>query len=212
MVIIAGTGRCGTSVLAQFYANMGFNIGRGSWDEDARGGLEDPLTGYMLAYHYWNDFIDEGKLMYSLSKMRFDVVKDPRFLDKPTIVKYLKLHFKDKLKVIILLRDMRAVVASRRHMSRLPNVRLLTTHNEQEAESAVFDVRNLYQQYYNFVMEMITWDVDFVELVYPDFLTNYKHIYQVSKGFGLEFNIDHGKKEWDNLVDMAKVGDYTNEY
>jgi hypothetical protein len=69
-LLIAGTGRAGTSVLVKYLAELGLNThiavqGKASWDEDAHAGLEDLILHggeelpYVVKSPWLHEFVDE---------------------------------------------------------------------------------------------------------------------------------------------------------
>jgi len=198
MLLITGLGRCGTSVLTLFYKNLGYNVGCGSWSDERNAGLEDARVQLIHAYYY--SFGERGeatKVRTCLSKLRdCDVLKDPRIAWAPGVLRLWQDVYRSDLKIIVLDRDFAQIKLSRDHMGvdhRLPSM------------DRVEDMAGLF---YRLCLEILYLDIEFILIRYPNFLSQYDHIYNISQRFGLTFDKDRGKAIWDETIDLSKVHQY----
>jgi len=123
MIIVTGTGRSGTSILAKVLKRCGCNF-RGGWSDEIRAGLEDPevvLINEMMFREYnldisrdffSKDQIEElskkyGSILKEISQ-RIKFVKDPRFcktlevwLKAGVSVEFLIVSLRDKKETIL---------------------------------------------------------------------------------------------------------------
>jgi len=199
MLIITGLGRCGTSMVAHWCKEMGFDPGS-EWLAEYQGyqinaGFEDEKAREIN--FYLGCLCNEGKLdliggrdddIREVAASR-QVIKDPRFvIFHPGVFDRWCEVLPGKIRVLLLLRDIEAIVKSRRAAF----VEELSMEDPEKNLAA-------------FMQTLRKRQVKFSTLTFPGFLKNYFKFALIMKYLGLEFDTDKGQKVWDQIVDFKKV-------
>lgn len=187
MLVITGTGRCGTSVLARFCHECGYDVG-GKWFDDVCAGMEDAdFAGISNAIE--QDSVDDDVLTY-IDNFPKAVVKDPRFLTGK--VAGLWASRRQDLQVIICVRDMEHVAAS---------VAAFEGHDKTHLEWVTERTHEMVAAYVSLARHRVPLRF----LAFPDFLDDFKTVYQVLEWGGLPLKYASALAIWHELVDKNMV-------
>jgi len=187
MLVITGSGRCGTSVLARFCHNMGYVTG-GAWNHDMNAGMEDGR------FVETSNAIEQGKVTADVKKyvdtFPRRVVKDPRFM-RPKVTE-LWARSRPDLRVLICVRDMSHVVQSYANIS--PN-------DPDHLEWVTQRTHEIMMAY----VELARHHVPVQFLAFPYFLDDYKRVHQLLEWGGLPIDYSIGELAWNGLVNKDMV-------
>jgi hypothetical protein len=190
MLMITGTGRCGTSVLAKFCRAIGYDPG-GEWYETVDAGYEHPkvvaINKAMMANLEAGTFRPED-YRDLIRGIQARVVKDPRFLWHPRIISTWHASRND-LSVLLLCRDADEVAAS---FDRHPE--WFTWHGNRTT---------IYCNFYHSVLKMAELGVPFRVLHFPSFLDQYEGVERELNELGLP--VRDAEHVWQDIVDKSKV-------
>lgn len=189
-IIIAGTGRSGTTFLMKVLIDMGFDTGFDNPDEymfeGKRAGLEYPI-----------------KFSGKIKEARKHFNKLPRVLKSPYFCSLLKLFLDLKIinvtHVIIPIRDLKEVASSRVENQ----LTWLQNQNKDDIES-----QRVYSGYMlgSLIEACVLHNVSYTTLVFPDFITNKKETYiTLRKVFGKEFTYNKFSKSVDKFADIKNI-------
>jgi hypothetical protein len=197
MIVITGPGRSGTSVLAQFCLKMGHDPG-GSWHDCVDAGMEHPRVA-AINDALFLEVMRTGTVQKTLDAHREEmrsldlvVVKDPRFSFHPAILRAWH-SVRSDLKVLMTYRTPEHSIASRKRHAR----DLVHKHKAHP------DV--LRCDFANGIETMLDLELPFAILLFPNFLTQYQHVYAAFDMLGMPFDHAEGQEVWNTLVNMEKV-------
>jgi len=189
MIIITGIGRSGTSLIAEFFRQMGFDIGTVSWNKNTIAGNEDVDTLLI------NKQILKGKIPKTdIINLKRDVVKDPLFVSDRSIIRAWCALRKD-IRVIYMHRDFEAIAASQK---RHPNM-------YTPAYRCFPDLMEIKER--EFLKELHKLNVPHAVLSFPnlnpeDIIHAIKHIHPP---MAQSIDWSKGLKVWLNLLDQNKI-------
>lgn len=189
-IIIAGTGRSGTTFLMQVLTEMGFDTGfDNSTDhvfEDKRAGMEHPIQ-------FSGTIKDARKHFNTL----------PRVLKSPYFSSLLKLFLDLKIisvsHVIIPIRNLKEVANSRVENK----LTWLQTHDDTDVES-----QRVYSGYMlgSIIEACVLHNVPYTTIVFPDFIEDKLGTYKaLRKVFDKDFGYAKFSKAVDKLGDINKI-------
>jgi len=190
MLIITGTGRCGTSVLAKFCRAVGYDPG-GAWYEPVHAGYEHPKVvaiNQAILNNLEAGTFRPDDYRKPIRGIEARVVKDPRFLGHPSVLSTWHAHRED-LSVLLLCRDADEIAASfDRHPTwfHWPG-----------------DTSRIYVRFYEFVLRVAELGIPFRVLHFPSFLDQYQAVATALGELGLP--IEDGEPAWDDVVDWSEV-------
>ena len=174
MVIITGVGRCGTSVVARFIKEMGFNIGTVQYYPNIRAGYEDAHTQVLntIASNLYDlgsmTEVEEYKLVDAIRQnCCFNAVKDPRFTWHPKIIGLWQKAFPD-IKVFLLTRNFSDASRSR--------AAIQSKYTKGWPDRSVTE-EDLRTDYMKFFLELYNLRISYILLTYPFFLENYDYLF-----------------------------------
>ena len=204
MLIITGVGRCGTSVVAKFFENMGFNLGYTHWDDMIHAGGEDSTVVWINRWMY------ACKLKYGTSSLfvfkgrehildfKLQIVKDPRFTWPGVMEGWLKLR-KD-LRVLILTRPFKDVVASRKKMGIMSN---------DWQDPRKYTIERLQIDFSNFLNVLGRNNTKYTMISFPGILDEYDLFYKSLRFLGHNtFDKEKGRKVWEKTVNKKLVSTF----
>jgi len=205
MLMITGLGRCGTTMLAQFMDRMGFDVAKGAWYKEMKAGWESPqVWGTTLAIKSHIDYktgevdVDQTIKKYGITLREFinqvesDVVKDPRVLIHPSLIRGWWNAKKD-IKLLICHRRFEEIWESTRERAR-----------SMSPESRL-TLEDLKLDFADFFTEVISLGIPWRILLFPRFLQNYDEVHAALGDLGYRFDKEDGRKEWRELVRMDYV-------
>jgi hypothetical protein len=187
MLVITGTGRSGTSVMARHCHNMGYLVG-GRWSEKVNAGMEEPVA-YEL-----NNELKEGRIpdraASIVKNFSRQVVKDPRFTCKHVLNYWASIR--RDIRVLMLLRDTNKVIASR--------------DSNPEWFKQKDTAEDLDRQIVDTYRTCGSLGIPVRTLEFPTFLGQYSMVHDSLTQFG-ELKIDKilGERSWNILVEPSKV-------
>lgn len=197
MLIITGTGRCGTSLVARFTKEMGYDPG-GHWEPSINAGYEHPDScriNHEIAGRYRRSgkkgiekFVaDKGDLIRGFSAA---VIKDPRFVVMPAVLETWA-RLRSDLRFVLLYRNpLDAVRSSRRFLRTSANAQDLGTH-----------VANTRANVQRAVQAMLDAGVQFRVLYFPAILDDYRAVHDALVTFGgLDWDYRIGQAHWRSIV------------
>jgi len=200
MLIITGVGRCGTSLAAKFFIEMGFDLGKISWDDNVHAGYEDrDIVTINRCLHKAYIKNKSPMAFYSQYKKRIftfslEVVKDPRFTWPGVLPAWWELR-KD-LKLLIMFRDFDDVVASRQQMNNggrdLTDTRGYT----------VGRVRSDFAQFFNFVLVN---RIQYRIVLFPDFFDKQADFIQAIIDLGIPILFSKSRDVLNKIIDKKLI-------
>jgi len=184
MLIITGTGRCGTSLLAKHCQDLGFDPG-GGWENRVNAGYEDATVVRIN-----NDLHDHPRTDATnrIAAVKKRVIKDPRFLMYKEVLPAWRAR--PHLKFVLMVRSLTDVLASVEEDPKRFRPQAGQSHAELLAD---------------FVIRVTEYGYPFRTLHFPSCLENYQRVYNVLTFGGLEYDFDYGARRWDKLTDWNKV-------
>ncbi len=195
MLIITGTGRCGTSLLAQLCRELGYERGiAGGWDQEINAGWENrdcvQINNKLHELYQQRRLQEalEGELAEQIKDFKPKVVKDPRFVRHPGVLRTWATLRQD-LRVVIPYRDIRATVRSSREVFA---TRIDWWRTTSEGEQ----IARLHADLLNAVQVMCELRVPFRFVYFPEILTDYPQVHEALSQFG--------ELRWDRLKGSQK--------
>jgi hypothetical protein len=197
MLIITGPGRSGTSVLALFCKEMGFDPG-GEWYDSVDAGLENERVVKI------NDALrrearETGGTAQSLRlyaeeirQMRIDVIKDPRFTMHPALLRAWS-SVRDDISVLVTYRHPEHCVAS--HQRRAKFVMERRGMQPDDIRCRMADC----------VETLLTLEIPFELVLFPEFLGQCDQVCDKLQTLGLEIDRPRAARVWAQVVDCDKV-------
>lgn len=202
MLIITGSGRSGTSFLAEYCRQIGYNPG-GVWlPKEINAGMENPRVVAIneTIVHKINNSqnIYDDTLKYNIITIPNQVVKDPRFLGCHGQVIEVWHHYRKDIKVLLLERNPSEVAKS------------FKLHPDHFIEQCVLDEEELAKRVAKGVQEfkdkLTQLSIEYRTIQFPGFLNEFEKVYDLLNGFGeLETSVIRAKHRWNCLVDFKKV-------
>lgn len=193
MVVITGTGRCGTSVLMEFCSRAKLNVGDMVWHKQLDAGNENRYVSRInniFRRAYLAGKKPNKKEVYQYIKdLKFDVVKDPQFLVYPDIIKHWSFARND-LYIIWLRRDPNSVVES---LKRHPDMNSPVFRNHVdliEQHEALFEKK------------LNQYNISYSEFIFPDFIDDYDGMMKAFRKGGIRLN---KRSVWSDLMDKDKI-------
>jgi len=191
-LIITGFARSGTSLLTQFLNLCGYATG-GSWSPEINAGFEDEQTQKIVTT-FQNNPLSEELILFlekEIEKVDKMIVKHPRFLMNPEILRIWTNIFPDTRILVTYREPIHALESKKRH----GNLGYYTNFSPSE-----MDVK-----FKTFLNILIDLKIKFHTLYFPNFLENYDEIYHAISSLGIHIDKDRGRNIWNNLVDFGKV-------
>ncbi len=202
MLIITGTGRCGTSCLAKFCQLIGCEAGEG-WNEYTNAGCEEGVASKINDKLIRNPTEDD---IQTIKEFKQQVIKDPRFTIDDIADSWIDAR-KD-LKFLFLYRDVEKVVDSL-YASIVffgPHIKSYGVDLKGNDKDRKKIANILSKKVSKFLLNLLKRDVPFRTLTFPNFLTQYDKVYNILTGFGeLVFEYEDGKQKWMEWMDKRKV-------
>ncbi len=199
MLIISGPGRSGTSVLAVFCKEMGFDPG-GTWYDPTDAGMEYPLVARIndsiintirRTGSYAEALEMHGEVMRTLP---LKVVKDPRFTYHTGVLRAWAETRTDLSYLLTYRHPEHSVASRRRHFKALGG--------EMEKNRDGNKVRQEFADTLETLMEL---DVPHRLLLFPHFLSRYPQVWEAFTTLGLPIDREQGAAKWAQLVNPDKV-------
>lgn len=197
MVIITGTGRCGTSLLAKFCREMGFDPSPGgAWYHSVNAGLEHSEVvriNTSIGSHASDSITERIQLI------ELPVVKDPRFVSNrnPELLRTWS-EARDDLRFVLMERDLDCVVNSF-----LASPGYFQSHARKDRNTLKESYRERLELFKQRSHEL---GLPVVPLEFPACLANYKSVHQalVSHG-GLQWDYETGQRTWQRIINPALI-------
>ena len=200
MLIITGVGRCGTSLMAKFFQEMGYDLGRVVWEDKINAGMENKNVVYTNREIY-TSYSHYGSIGQCLLRHKsyilncaIPVVKDPRFTWPGVMETWCKLR--SDLKVLIMFRDFKQVIASRKAMGSLSN----DTIDKRE-----YTLKRLYTDFAQFFNVILVYKVPYKLLVFPDVLNQPNDIVQSVIDLGVKLSFNKSLEVLESLIDKDLI-------
>ncbi len=199
MLIITGPGRSGTSLLALFCKEMGFDPG-GTWHEFVDAGLEYPPV-VRINTALQKDIAETGNTNASIAEqaqaitsLDFAVVKDPRFTYHPLIIRAWA-SLRDDLSVLVTYRRPEHAIASRERKAK-DLMRGLDKNRSGD---------NVRQELADTLEVLLDMQIPHRMILFPQMLDRYNEVYNAFNDLGLPFDKEHGKEVWSRIIRPDKV-------
>jgi hypothetical protein len=194
MLIITGTGRCGTSFFAEWLYRCGYTSIGGDWRERINAGRERPEI-VKLNGGIFRGTIEPEEIAERIKGIDCPVIKDPRFVSQEVAAKWLE-HRSD-LRFVLMYRDCRAAAESTRSALRIGHERYGTASDH----AAILRGRLL-----RFAKACRDASAPVTIVRYPQVLTDFQLAYRTATLFGgLTLDRKTARHEWNNLVDRDLV-------
>lgn len=176
MIIITGTGRCGTTLLAQFCTLVGYDTG----------GLPERKEDYEVIEI--NNAIKCGMNLTGQTSRK--VIKDPNFFNFP----YLIDRWPGEKSYLLIKREPRDVLKS----ANLLDYYEITNNLEEKEFEELVNKRE--KEFFEKIK-----DSDYRVIFFPDIIDDYDQVYYSLTELGLRIDYEEGKTIWKNLATHQKV-------
>ena len=193
MLVITGTGRSGTSIIAAWLKKCGMIDYESEWIPQFNSGYDTPdVSRLNSAIWLGNDPQLQSIPAQTVAIKSFDykIVKDPKFFYGNVLNTWLSIR-KD-MTFLICLRKFNQVHKSRLNLSQLNMAR-----KPEELENDLG----------RFVSQLVFNEIPFEFITYPEFAESYDEVYaKINKLHPeLDINIDTGRKIWNEIIDKSKL-------
>lgn len=201
MLAITGTGRSGTSLMAWFCREMGYDPG-GQWQSRINAGMEKGVFTTMNRAIWQNGGANARQRKRILNYGR-PTFKDPRLMIYPEALQEW-IALRPDLGLLILFRPMAHVAASAERHPKWFKRRAETRNVNDMRDDDHMNWR--YRQFYECLCTAVASKVPMRLLTFPEFLEDYDAVHEaLTTVGGLEIPYEEGKQCWDRLVDLDKV-------
>jgi len=191
-MLVTGFARSGTSLLMSFLKKLGYVVG-GTYNKEIEAGWEDEQTQKIVTT-FQNNPLSEELILFlekEIEKVDKMVVKHPRFLINPEILRIWTNIFPDTRILVTYREPLHALESKRGH----GNLGYYTNLSPAELDTK-FKV---------FIDTCINLRIKHHIVYFPDFLSEYDEIYHAISSLGIHIDKDRGREIWHNLVDFSKV-------
>lgn len=177
MLVITGTGRSGTSVVAEICRRCGFDPG-GHWDESVNAGREDRAV-VKINRAIYDGRLSREQTQEAIRKLDRPVVKDPRFVRFGPRIIATWHEARSDLRVLLVLRDLDSAVRSMlKDPERFMSGRLALDRDPKAAAA------QLRQQIAWFQQACRSYDIPLASVRFPDFISKPLPLYRALQKFG----------------------------
>lgn len=198
LLVITGTGRCGTSFVAKVCRECGYDTG-GTWDDAVDAGFEHPKV-IKINEQIWTNGAAGRELLAAIRRIDARVIKDPRFVRFGSAVLSAWAAARNDLRFLLVRRPTDATVRS---MLR-DRKRFCTTPPLPTAPDAMR--RALENQILDFQRATRRLTVPVMEIEFPEILDQPLDLYHALARFG-QLNIEREKfmAVFQRVRDRSKV-------
>jgi hypothetical protein len=193
MLIITGTGRSGTTAIAQWLDELGLLPNKGEYIPQHFSGLEPADVSRVNAAIWLGNDAPMQSLPaqeHAIRAFEYTVLKDDKFFYGNVLDTWLSVR-KD-IKFLISIRNFHKVEKSRRAAGQLNKIRT---------------PEQLNSDFGKFLSRVILNKLPYEIICFPDFLDTYEEVYDKVMALSPELNIDkeEGRKAWNKVIDKTKV-------
>jgi hypothetical protein len=199
MLIITGPGRSGTSLLALFCKELGFDPG-GTWHDPVDAGLEYPPV-VRINNAFLDDIAATGTTdtaapaqRDAIAALDYAVIKDPRFTYHSSIFRVWGAVRQD-ISVLVTYRRPEHTIASRKRRA----TDLMRGINKNRSGD---DVR---QELADTLEVLLDMQIPHRMILFPQMLERYDEVYTVLRDLGLEFDKEKGREIWGRIIRPDRV-------
>lgn len=191
-LIITGFFRSGTSLLAKFLSEVGYNTG-GDWNESINAGYEDENFSKIVTTFQMNSFTEDLILhiVEEIKKVNNIVIKHPRVLFNPEFLRIWTLVYPDTSFLV----TYREPIYSLQSKNKYGNFGYFSNFSSSELDN----------KFHTFIDTLLHLRLKYHILYFPDFLSDYNKVYHSISALGIHFDKEKGYKVWNNIVDLEKV-------
>ena len=191
-MIITGFARSGTSLITQFLNKIGYDTG-GDWHSELNAGFEDEQAQLIVTTFQCNPLSEELILFLvkEIEKVDKMIVKHPRFLMVPELLRIWQGVFPDVAVLVTYREPLHALQSKKSH----GNLGYYTNYSPAELD----------KKFHTFINTLIHLKIRHHIVYFPDFLSEYDEIYHAISSLGIYVDKDRGRSLWSNLVDPTKV-------
>ncbi len=223
MLVITGTGRCGTTLIAEFCTRMGYETG-GNLPEGETEGREDGkvkslnhninvldlITTLTKGQNLPEDVKDKivniqktidtnRNISDKIKKVDNEVVKDPAFFNRHESCLDNWIQNKENLRFLIMIRDLDSSYNSAKTKG---YVNFLWDDKNISLEDWK---KKVYKTHFEFIKKLIENNIPFKHLKFPDITDNYKEVYKTLTELGLNIDYNKGEEVWNKLVNKKLI-------
>jgi hypothetical protein len=207
MVVVAGTDRSGTGVMAKFLHSAGLKVANARWSRRTRSGFEVPeirFYNHKLAIELqrgvgWKDAYYHLKLKQEIDKLKANniaLIKDVFIIRHAEIIRVWH-HLIPEMKVLFLYRKPEDIIKSRKAYER--QIKKVIKGN-MTSTKAIDTIR---ENIISFKTSLKELDIPHKIFIYPQYLLNYEKVRLALKS--LEIKGSFSKKLWDKTIDLNMV-------
>ena len=191
-MIITGFARSGTSLLAKFLNMCGYDTG-GEWVPELNAGFEDEQTQKIVTTFQNNPFSEELIIFLTeeIKKINKLVVKHPRFLMNPEIMRIWSNIFPETSVIVTYREPLHALESKKSH----GNLGYYTNFSPSELD----------EKFHVFIDTLIHLRIKHHILYFPDFIYDYEKVYHSISALGIHIDKDRGRNIWYSIVDPNLV-------
>lgn len=207
MLLITGTQRTGTSFVANFCKQSGYDLGTDFWHSDINGGLESPdickfyrdkLGDPTFPFSDFDEAVNNREYK-PLRELNYDVQKFSYMLMNP---QFVDMWFKERGnqdRLLILMREAEKVCKSK------TNSDIRTQRFSTDSSLINLTPNELKQNWYDSFCRIMDYEIPFTILKFPNYMTDYNKVYNaLNKKGGLD-KISENSKLWNSLFDDEKI-------
>ena len=190
--MITGFARSGTSLLAKFLTEIGYDLG-GTWNDEINAGYEDENFSKIITTYQMNSFTEDLIIFIENEIKKIDkmIVKHPRVLYNPEFLR-IWTNVYPETSVVVTYREPYHVFQSKQKTG---NVGYFNNFSPSELDS----------KFHKFIDTLIHLRIKHHILYFPDFLTDYDKVYHSMHSLGIRFDKDKGRQTWYEIIDFGKV-------
>jgi len=206
MIIICGTQRCGTTLLASYFIKEGFDLGTRFFHGDINGGYENPdICMFYRKILKKPDFpfadfiknIEKRKYLHIKELDKYNIIKFSFLLMNPIFVDILYKYRSNKDKLLILFRPAEEVIESKtKNIVRIQRFALDCDYLKQ-------DPIELKLNWYDSFTKVLRYGFDYQILLFPQFINDYFKIISILNKWGV--NLNPNVELWNKHIDINKI-------
>jgi len=193
MLVITGTGRSGTSIIAAWLKKCGMIDYESEWIPQFNSGFDTPdVSRLNSAIWLGNDPALQSvpAQTTAIKAFEYNIIKDPKFFYGNVLNTWLSIR--EDMTFLICLRKFNQVHKSRLNLSQLSMAR-----KPEELENDLG----------RFVSQLVFKKIPFEFVTYPDFTDSYEEVYKKLHTLHpeLDINLERERKIRDDLIDKSKL-------
>lgn len=208
MLLITGSQRSGTSLVAKYCQSMGYNLGSDFWDDNINAGLESEAICKFYSEAMGMPNLPFKNFPYSqenypkLEDIESKIQKSSFLMTSPDFVDLWYHRRQNQDKFLILTRNSIEIVRSKSH-----SPERIEIFGEQDS-SLDQDIEQIGSNWYESYMRIMEYGIDHHVLKFPEFAVDGAfELRSVLEGFteNIAFSAPIGLTKWRKMYDPSKI-------